>query len=191
VDPTLAEKPLEVFGADLFTPSALTEIAAKLYNLRVARASDGSLLLTRRTRLGVDDLANIAPAVRRVTPSPLVRYVFGRLFAKEWQTVGSRPPDFTGVEVPERMRSMIEGMFPRYSSSHTRLMPDDLRQRAARYLRTYARELDRNDTLAANPVPFSRLSPDARSAVANFLIADVMEDLPRWLSVPPEYRVSR
>jgi hypothetical protein len=70
-------------------------------------------------------------------------------------------------------------------------MPDDLRQRAARYLRTYARELDRNDTLAANPVPFSRLSPDARSAVANFLIADVMEDLPRWLSVPPEYRVSR
>lgn len=78
VDDALKEKPLEVFGAEGMSPAALAESVSRLYNLRVTRVTASEFLLTRRARIGTRDIASLAPAVLRSTPSPLVRYIYGR-----------------------------------------------------------------------------------------------------------------
>ncbi len=54
-------------------------------------------------------------------------------------------------------------------------------------LSAYAATLDRDNALAAKPVPVSSLSAQARSAIANFVIAETMSDLTKYLLEPPAY----
>lgn len=179
VDDALGEKPLEVFGAEGMSSAALAESISRLYNLRVTRVTAAKYLLTRRARIGVRDISSLAPAVRRATPSPLARYVYGRVLQRTERETQRLKESALGEEPP--------AFPPGISFDEIGKLPDDLRRSAAEVLFAYAATLDKENSLAAKPVPVPRLSAQARSAIANFVMAEMIGNLPKYLSEPPAY----
>jgi hypothetical protein len=177
VDDALGEKPLEVFGAEGMDPAALAESVSRLYNLRVTRVTGEKLLLTRRARIGARDIGSLAPAIRQATPSPLVRYVEGRLLQQAERDAKMSRDYGIKEKLPD---------FP-LSTFGVGKLPDDLRRNAAEVLSAYAATLDKDNALATKPVPVSHLSAQARSAIANFVMAEMMTELPRYFLGPPAY----